>query len=66
MSRQKVKDMPRCQQQAVMSKIKPGAVNSRTHNIKPSYNIPKKFEPRKKELREEHDGDVEDENKETF
>lgn len=52
MSKQKVKNMPRSQQQAVMSKVNPGSGTSRSHNVKSSYNIPKRSEPVKKETKE--------------
>jgi len=52
MSRPKVRDMPRSQQQAVMSKINnPGSGSGRSHSAKPNYNIPKRSSPPKKKLK---------------
>jgi len=52
MSRQRVKDMPRSQQQAVMSKVNPSSGSGRSHIVKPSYNVSKRSEPLKKETKE--------------
>jgi len=62
----KVRDMPRIQQKAVMSKINPGSGQSRNQDIKPSYNIniPKKPMPIKKETKEPVKEHIEEETKE--
>jgi len=64
MSRQKVKNMPRPQQQAVMSKVNPSSGSGRSHIVKPSYNVSKRSEPLKKETKEPIEEHHEDETEE--
>ena len=64
MGKIKIRGMPRIQQKAVMSKINPGPGQVRNQGIKPSYNIPKKPMPIKKETKEPVKEHIEEETKE--